>query len=322
MVSLENVFPQGKVSLVGLPFTPFQRTQGIPPVNLELIPKLAEIARKVEVDTLIIGGTTDEFTSLSLTERMEIARTWRKCIRKGMSPKLILHTGGDCLQDSQQLAFLASELEMDAVLVSVPCKCLCPDIETLISCLKLALAPCSQLPAFYYHFPRVFHDDYLPPAALFQRIRNACPSIVGAKISGISDMTSIEAACALPDFGVIQTGTTQLKPAACKGARAWVCYLWEVNIAKQSTLPLDELQKGEKDKQLEVLGILRSTVCGRNAAYKKERGNYCIVADKAFMSCWTGIDIGPCRLPLPEFSEDMTDLKEELTRKEAILSLD
>ena len=74
------------------------------------------------MDMVILQGTTGEWPSLSLQERLDMAAAWREAVPKGSRLKLILHVGHDSLKEAQALAEAAVALEMDAVLVSAPSK--------------------------------------------------------------------------------------------------------------------------------------------------------------------------------------------------------
>jgi dihydrodipicolinate synthase/N-acetylneuraminate lyase len=69
--------------------------------------------------------------------------------------------------------------------VSPPTTFKAPDMATHCETVAAALAPCvGKLPAFYYHFPKLYNDDF-PTVALMEALRARCPTIVGAKLSGI-----------------------------------------------------------------------------------------------------------------------------------------
>ena len=70
----------------------------------------------------LLQGTTGEWPSLSVQERIDLATEWRRCVPKGHAMKLILHIGHDSLADAKTLARLAASLEYDAVLLSPPSK--------------------------------------------------------------------------------------------------------------------------------------------------------------------------------------------------------
>ena len=102
----------------------------------------------------------------------------------------------------------------------------------------------------------------------------------------------VEAASAMESFGVLGTGLPMLSTRP----RGWVCYPWEAISAR------DFVASGVKDTSsaASTLGTLRAEVVGQRPVIRK--GAYQMSADKAFMSAWGGVDVGPCRLPLPSMS--------------------
>lgn len=65
--------------MVGLFFTAFERNGGpCPQLNTRAVTVQAALAKKQSVDVVLIGGTTDEWPSLTVDERVEIATKWRK----------------------------------------------------------------------------------------------------------------------------------------------------------------------------------------------------------------------------------------------------
>ena len=229
-----------------------------------------------------------------MDERVEVARAWRAAIPAGSAarPRLLLHTGATSLADARRLAALAVELAMDGVLVSAPPVYRAPDIETHCESIAAALGPLSgtAIPAFYYHFPSLYNDD-LPLPEMVAALRERCPNIVGAKLSGVRDMAVVRALSALEGFAVIATGIGALATRP----RGWICYPWEAAAARQ-LVATEGVTSAETAKGT-VLDALRTEVIARRLPSRP--GAYQISAEKPFMSAWSGIEVGPCRLPLP-----------------------
>lgn len=156
MPQLADIFPSPTCSLVGLPFTAFERTDdAAPPLFLGAVRQQAAAATKAQVDTLIIGGSTDEFPSLTIAERVAVAVAWRRELPKGTGAKLLLHAGGDSIAEARQLVALAAELRYDGVLITAPSKFMASSLQEHIACLSAALAPlASSTPVLYYHVRR------------------------------------------------------------------------------------------------------------------------------------------------------------------------
>lgn len=77
-----------QVSMVGLFFTAFTEDAGdgdraFPRLNTAAIAGTAALARLQKMDVVLIGGTTDEWPSLTVEERVEVAISWRLAIPHG-----------------------------------------------------------------------------------------------------------------------------------------------------------------------------------------------------------------------------------------------
>ena len=81
--------------------------------------------------------------------------------------------------------------------------------------------------------------------------------------------------------------------APAEASLGWVCNLWETGVSRAYLASPDEDSFGRLEE-------LRVTLLGARAA--APRCNYQISADKAIFSAWSGVDVGPCRPPLPSLS--------------------
>lgn len=123
--------------------------------------------------------------SLSLSERLELAAEWRRCIPYGHPCKLVLHIGHDAIPDAITLAKLAQELKFDGVLLSPPSKFVAPSLEAQVSCLKEVLQHCATTPSFYYHYPGVYRDGQWDLVELFEMAKEmGIANLCGCKLSG------------------------------------------------------------------------------------------------------------------------------------------
>jgi len=320
---LNGILPPGRCSLVGLPFAAFDRGAAddsparVPPgVNLAAVAGQAALARRLQLDVVLVGGTTDEWPSQTLSERLAIARAWREALPAGQGPKLMLHTGANALGDAQALAALALELKVDGVLISAPTVFCAPDLATHCETVAAAIAPChGALPVFYYHFPRLYNDNF-PAPELLATLRTRCPEVVGAKLAGLaeSDVLAVLRDPRLTGFGVVGTGLSVLGAGlGDEGLRGWICYPWETVAARRfirargvenadsgpAGLVCEETRQPQLTATMSEAGLsaVRNEVVGARAEVCRA-GAYSLSADKAFMSAWSGVDVGPCRLPL------------------------
>ena len=108
--------------------------------------------------------------------------TWRALLRCATSPT--------CNNRVPGVAALTvptcpsrQDLEYDAVLVSPPSKFVAPTIEAQVDCLADVLKYCPNTPAFYYHYPIVYRDEF-DLVELFEIASVSCPTLCGCKLSG------------------------------------------------------------------------------------------------------------------------------------------
>lgn len=75
------------------------------------------------------------------------------------------------------------DLQYDAVLVSPPSKFVAPNVAAQADCLAEVLRHCPDTPAFYYHYPIVYRDDF-DLIELYETAQVSCPTLCGCKLSG------------------------------------------------------------------------------------------------------------------------------------------
>eukprot|EP00040_Diaphanoeca_grandis_P042996 m.266620 g.266620 ORF g.266620 m.266620 type:complete len:327 (-) comp68442_c0_seq1:22-1002(-) len=308
---LNSILPTGKVSMIGLMFTAFDRcgASGVGAVALDAIPTQAKLAIREGMDVVLIGGTTDEWPSLAVSERLKIAAAWRKAVPHGTGPKLMLHTGAGSILEAQELAQLAVELKFDAILVSGPTTFKAPNLAVHCKTITAAIQPIvgTAMPAFYYHFPSLYRDDF-PLMEMVIALREACPNMVGAKIAGVGDLELISAVSNLDvdGFGVLGTGHMCLTTRP----RGWILLPWEMPAA----LAFVAANATISDANATTLGTMRGEL---GDARLPSKGVYELTAAKAFMSAWSGLDVGPCRLPLESMDvERIVPLVESFRERE------
>ena len=79
------------LGLIAAPHTPFA---GDGSLNLSAIEAQADHLLKQDVGTVFIGGTTGEWSSLSLEERRALAQRWFE-VTRGSALRVIVHVGAN-----------------------------------------------------------------------------------------------------------------------------------------------------------------------------------------------------------------------------------
>ncbi len=135
--------------LVAATHTPFHADGQL---NLSAVEKQAEHLHNNGIKIAFIGGTTGESHSLTVDERLALARQWSGVIQ-GTELQLVVHVGANCLADSRALAAQAQTLNASAIAALAPSYFKPKSLDTLIACCgEIANAAPAQ-PFYFYDIP-------------------------------------------------------------------------------------------------------------------------------------------------------------------------
>src|SRR3954468_21447917 len=102
--------------LVAATHTPFDAEGEL---NLAVVEKQAAHLLRVGVGAVFIGGTTGESHSLTVDERLALAKRWGEVV-KGLQLRLVVHVGSNCIVDGRTLASQAQSLGVAAIAALAP----------------------------------------------------------------------------------------------------------------------------------------------------------------------------------------------------------
>lgn len=283
-------------------FSPFHRDYSL---NIDAIPTLAELYRVQGCSTVFINGTTGEFASLTLKERMLLAETW---IRKSTGMSVWVHVGTPCQSNAIQMAQHAQEIGAEAISALAPYY-FTPSTETqLIDFLEPIARAAHDLPFYYYHIPSMTH--VMPDIASFIHLAiERIPNFTGLKFSS-PDLYSLQKAKMAADqkgksleclFGVDEMLLGAL-PFGIHGA---------IGSTYNFATPLYQAVVTHfQDHQLDQAQVLQS----KSAAIVNEFHAYGgIATGKAIMEM-LGVSCGPPRPPLSSLvPEERQNLYKEIS---------
>ncbi len=277
--------------LVAATHTPFN-TDGS--LNLQAVEKQAEHLLHTGVDTVFIGGTTGESSSLTLDERRALGRRWCE-VGRGGAMKVIVHVGSNCLADSRVLAAEAESLGAVAISAVAPSYFKPRSLDLLVaSCAEIASAA-PNTPFFYYDIPGLTGvafsmAEFLGVAA--PRI----PNLAGIKISNPDQMAFTE--CLHVDAGKWQLpwGIDEaLLAALALGATSAVGSTYNFAAPLYNRL-IAAFARGD-------LATAREEQWRSVQLVKLLSGFGYMGAAKATMAM-LGVDVGPARLPNGTLTDD------------------
>jgi len=286
--------------LVAATHTPFHADGSL---NLAVVAHQAALLLKWEVGAVFIGGTTGESSSLTVEERLALARRWSDVVR-GTALRLVIHVGAHCLEDARTLAVQAEQLGAHAIAALAPSYFKPRDLETLIASMARIAAAAPATPFYYYDIPTMTGLSHSMPDFL-ERAPVQIPTLAGLKFTN-SDLMAyqyvLRAAGGKWDvpFGFDE----HLLGALAMGARG------AVGSGFNFAAPIYQR-------------LLRAFAAGDLATAREEqfRGVQLIKlfvrhgymgAAKATMQM-LGVDVGPARLPNPSLDATQTaQLRREL----------
>ena len=198
-------------------FTPFFANASL---NLGAIPSYAAWTHSSNTDTIILGGSTGEWPSMSSGERIATLVAWRAALdalppraappATRPKPLLLFHAGDVGVRRAAKLAAAAEANGADALLIVAPCIMRPATLEMLVQVIGTVAAAAPSLPAWYYHYPKLYTVDFSMAdflAAASAKV-GGIPNLAGVKYID-SNWTDLEAATALGG-GRYELVTTQL----------------------------------------------------------------------------------------------------------------
>ena len=279
--------------LSGLIAAPYTALHADGSVNLDRIEQQAELLLESGVQGAFVCGTTGEYASLRVDERLRIAERW--CAVAGRELPIIVHVGHNCLADAQELASHAARVGAQAIAALAPSYFKPAAVEDLLTFCAAVAAAAPDLPFYYYDIPGMT-GVRLPAAEFLHRGGERIPSLAGVKFSH-SDLFELQQCLRVRDgaFDVL-CGSDELLLAAwalgCNGA-VGSTYNYAAPVY-QCLLRAFEAGNHEaaRAEQAKVVELVRALV---------QFGVF--AAGKAIMGM-LGVDCGPLRPPLANLSAE------------------
>jgi N-acetylneuraminate lyase len=172
--------------LVAATHTPFHEDGSL---NLAIVERQAEHLLKHSIATAFIGGSTGESQSLSVDERLDLARRWVE-VAHGTSLKIVVHVGSNCLADARVLAGQAQQLRAAAIAAFAPSYFKPQTLDSLMACCANIAAAAPETPFYFYDIPGLTGVSFSMPEFLAQA-GGKIPTLAGIKFTN-SDLMSYQ----------------------------------------------------------------------------------------------------------------------------------
>lgn len=287
--------------LEGLIAAPFTALHEDGRVNLETIAKQAAHLVQTGVAGAFVCGTTGEGASLTIAERQQIAERW-VAAKSGL--RIIVHTGHNCLADSQALAAHAREIGAYATAAMAPSFFKPRGAPELVDWCQQLAAATPDLPFYYYHIPSMTGVN-VSIAQFLSLAQDRIPNLAGVKFT-YENLMDFSQSLALSNgrFDLLFGRDEMLLCGLALGACGAVGSTYNYSAAIYRKL-MAAFAAGD-------LNAARRYQAQANAAIDLLIKYGGLPAGKAVMKM-IGIDCGPVRLPLkPLTSEQYETYRAEL----------
>ena len=149
-------------------------------IHLDTIDQQAELLAANGVAGAFVCGSTGEWPSLTLPERMQIAERWMAGAPDTL--RVIVHAGHLCINDCKTLAAHAQQIGAFAIGAVAPCYFKPATLDDLVDfCAEIAAAA-PELPFYYYHIP-VLTGVTFPMAEFLEAGAERIPTLAGLKFT-------------------------------------------------------------------------------------------------------------------------------------------
>lgn len=277
--------------LVPAAHTPFKADGSL---NLAAVERQVEHLLRHGLTTAFVCGSTGESQLLSCDERRQVAQRWME-VTRGTPMRVIVHVGTNCLADARALAAQAEKLGAVAISALAPYYFKPPNLESLVEWCSAIASAAPATPFYFYDMPGLTHVSFSMPAFLAQAPERI-PTLNGIKFTN-SDQFAYQL-CLRAGGGAfdIPWGIDEcLLAGLALGGKGAVGSSY--NFAAPVFQPLlAALTRGD-------LATAQEQQRRGTALIELLAGYGYMGASKVVMK-WLGVDVGPCRQPLPNLSAE------------------
>jgi N-acetylneuraminate lyase len=159
--------------LVGAVPTPMMKTGKL---NYRLIPRMAELMVNNAVNTVLVGSTSGEFSSLTVKERITLADKWAAASETSL--RVLVHVGDTCLDACQAMAQDAQKKGAFGIAACAPYYFKPGSLDELIDYCCMISSSAPSLPFYYYHVPE-FTGTKVPIVQFLDKAPEKLPMLAG-----------------------------------------------------------------------------------------------------------------------------------------------
>ena len=278
------------LGLVAATFTAFHANGSL---NLSAIERQAEELARQRLRGVFVCGTSGEFASLTVPERMEVARRWREVA--GPDLEVIVHVGHTSLGDAQSLAAHAEQIGASGIAAVGPYYFRPRAVPEVVDFSARVASAAPNTPFFYYHIPS-FTGVVLPMAEFLPAASAAIPNLGGLKFTH-ENLAEYAHCVAYQDgryemfFGRDEMFLGALAMGASSGVGTTYNYSAPIFQHIYKAFNRGDMDEARHWQRHAIAMIDIAVAHGGMPAFKA-------------MMRWFGVDCGPCRPPLVSLDDD------------------
>jgi len=271
-------------------------------LNLDLVEKQAEHFVRTGIAGVFVSGTTGESQSLTIQERLDLARRWIDVCR-GTDLHVIIQVGDNCVENARTMAEHAQRHGADSVATLAPSFLKPTSVDDLIACCEPVAAAAGDLPFYLYDIP-VMTNVRLSMCEFLERGKPRMLNLRGLKFTN-PDLVQLQECLTLNDgefdilFGcdeILLAGVMFGCPGAVGSTYNFAAGHYRAMVESFRAGDIEAARRGQR-QAVQMIRML-------------QRYDF-LPAAKAVMN-FQGIDCGPVRAPLRNLSPvGLSMLREE-----------
>ncbi|CAK1550422.1 unnamed protein product [Leptosia nina] len=265
-------------------------------VNYAAITPYAEYLAVNGIKAVLVGGTTGEHMSLSVSERKKVIEEWVKVGSKN-GLHIMAQVGGAPMADVLELAKFCASSKVDSLLTLPELYFKPKSVTELVNYVELVAKAAPNLPVLYYHIPSMTKVEINMPAFVAEA-SDRIPNFMGIKFTSNDLSEGAQVLRTLKNGQEMFLGAdTLLAPAALLGIKSSIGTSFNL-FPKLAQSILDAITKDDVDKANKLQERLSLAI----EAHLPE-GDWLPIM-KAGMEITTGLNMGPPALPQRPISSE------------------
>lgn len=278
-------------------------------INYDMIEPYIDHLVANKVTKIFLNGSAAEHNLLSVEERKKLAEKFVTA-GKGKLDLIVIQCGTENLVNTRELAAHAQSIGADAVAAIAPTYFKPQNTESLVAYMSEVAKACPDTPFMYYHFPGLTGIP-VRLCDFFKAAHGRIPNLIGGKFTS-PDFFDAGLALQTENFkyDVVIGAETMLVGAMAMGIDSAIGIAFSI-LGKPCDRIFRNVHAGKFEEARNDQYMVQQFW---NLTHQAGNMNQCVASFKACMSMAFGLDFGPPRLPIQDYTaERKAEIKKQLT---------